>query len=313
VAMSPEAVGYAMETAEACGVPTNALEHAINSYTAKSPSVDLLMGFAKGRAMRRTTRLPFSVNNCVNIADVIRNLTLAFSGKGLPSTVSADYSKIGRGQKMAEDCWVTNAADPENCILNGMRQTASDDSLSMGFTYFVFVVHARDEEMLRNSPHPDTLKESYRRNVKANFALLQILEKKLRLPIADLCQITKTNCALEQRMVQYWRDQTPTAATYAQPSTAPAPPSAPAPSPMFQRGLADRTVWEQWISSLSGDYRTGADYWAGQRSLLHRGSCQRLAAFTAAGCEGAKARLTPADVLRKSDPDYKLGWNAYGH
>ena len=32
--------------------------------------------------------------------------------------------------------------------------------------------------------------------------------------------------------------------------------------------------------------------------------------FTA-GCEASKARLTPTDILRKSEPDYKLGWNAY--
>jgi hypothetical protein len=29
------------------------------------------------------------------------------------------------------------------------------------------------------------------------------------------------------------------------------------------------------------------------------------------GCEAAKARLTPKDVKRKSDPDYRRGWNSY--
>lgn len=92
------------------------------------------------------------------------------------------------------------------------------------------------------------------------------------------------------------------------------PPAVPATtlSPMFQKGLADRTAWETWILSLSSDYRTGAEYWAGQRSLARPGPCYGPPAFTA-GCEAAKARLTPADVLRKSDADYKAGWNAYGH
>ena len=103
----------------------------------------------------------------------------------------------------------------------------------------------------------------------------------------------------------------PTATTYGQPS---APTSQPTPTAtlMFQKGLADRTAWEQWISSLSTDYRAGAEYWAGQRSLTRPGTCYGVPAFTA-GCEASKARLTPADVLRKSEPDYKLGWNAYGH
>jgi hypothetical protein len=96
--------------------------------------------------------------------------------------------------------------------------------------------------------------------------------------------------------------------TYVQPSTSPSP----ALSPMFEKGLADRAAWEQWISSLSTDYRAGAEYWAGQRSLPRPGTCYGVPGFSA-GCEAAKARLTPADALRKSEPDYKLGWNAYGH
>jgi hypothetical protein len=83
-------------------------------------------------------------------------------------------------------------------------------------------------------------------------------------------------------------------------------------SPMFQKGLADRTDWEQWVSGLTTDYRTGAEYWAGQRSLPHPGTCSGSPAFTA-GCEAAKAKLIPTDALRKTNPDYKLGWNAYGH
>jgi hypothetical protein len=96
-----------------------------------------------------------------------------------------------------------------------------------------------------------------------------------------------------------------------QPST-PASPLAAAHPPMFQKGLADRTAWEQWISTLSGDYRAGAEYWAGQRSVSHPASCQGSAEFRA-GCEAAKTKLATADAFRKSEPDYKLGWNLYGH
>jgi hypothetical protein len=29
------------------------------------------------------------------------------------------------------------------------------------------------------------------------------------------------------------------------------------------------------------------------------------------GCEEAKVRLSPKDMKRKSDPDYRRGWNSY--
>jgi hypothetical protein len=83
-------------------------------------------------------------------------------------------------------------------------------------------------------------------------------------------------------------------------------------SPMFQKGLSDRATWETWVTGLTSDYRTGAEYWAGQRSLSHPGSCNGVPAFTA-GCREAQSRLAPVDVLRKSEPDYKAGWNSYGH
>jgi len=87
---------------------------------------------------------------------------------------------------------------------------------------------------------------------------------------------------------------------------APTPPA----SPMFQRGLADRTAWENWLLKLDGDKRAGAEYWASQRSISHPGPCIGTPAFVA-GCNQAKPRLAPCDILRKSEPDYKLGWNSF--
>ncbi len=65
-----------------------------------------------------------------------------------------------------------------------------------------------------------------------------------------------------------------------------------------------------WFSSLSGDMKAGAEYWAGQRSLLHPGKCTGTPDFSK-GCNKAKARLTDSDALRKFEPDYKDGWNSY--
>jgi hypothetical protein len=95
-------------------------------------------------------------------------------------------------------------------------------------------------------------------------------------------------------------------------------PSLPTASPAvaaFQDGLADRQKWEDWFATLSGDTKTGAEYWAGQRSLPHPGSCyaaagQSLGDFTV-GCMEAQDRLGPTDARRKNEPTYKDGWNAW--
>jgi hypothetical protein len=83
----------------------------------------------------------------------------------------------------------------------------------------------------------------------------------------------------------------------------------------FDQGLADRAEFEQWFASLSGDFHRGAEWWAGHRSLPHAGTCNGPAAamkqeFTLR-CEAAEARLTAKDVKRKSDPDYRRGWDSY--
>jgi hypothetical protein len=79
---------------------------------------------------------------------------------------------------------------------------------------------------------------------------------------------------------------------------------------LYDQGLRDRILWENWFLSLYGDKRTGAEYWASQRSLSNPGNCLGTSDFQR-GCSEAKARLTPFDVVRKSQPEYRLGWNAY--
>jgi hypothetical protein len=83
-------------------------------------------------------------------------------------------------------------------------------------------------------------------------------------------------------------------------------------SDLFSQGLQDRTAWEMWFSSLSGDERAGAEYWAGQRSLPNPGNCIGTPDFQT-GCNEARAKLTGPDTLRKSRPEYKAGWNSYVH
>ena len=80
-------------------------------------------------------------------------------------------------------------------------------------------------------------------------------------------------------------------------------------SPSFQQGRIDRSSWEQWFGTLSGDSRLGAEYWTGERSKRQPGNCGGTYEF-ANGCRSAKARLSVPDTKRKSDPQYWWGWNS---
>jgi hypothetical protein len=97
-------------------------------------------------------------------------------------------------------------------------------------------------------------------------------------------------------------------------SPAPVPPASPVASP-FDQGLTDRAELEQWFASLSGDFRRGADWWAGHRSIPNPAACSGPASGMnqelIAGCEAAKVRLVPKDIRRKADTEYRRGWNTY--
>jgi len=49
--------------------------------------------------------------------------------------------------------------------------------------------------------------------------------------------------------------------------TAPPPTTSVVMTHPFQDGLADRQKWETWFARTVGDFRSGAEYWAGHRSL----------------------------------------------
>jgi hypothetical protein len=98
-------------------------------------------------------------------------------------------------------------------------------------------------------------------------------------------------------------------------TTAPLPQPTAAVSPAFAKGLADRQAWEAWYGGLSGQSKTGAEFWAGQRSLPHPAGCfaaggKDLGAWSE-GCAAAQRLLAPADAQRRSEPDYRLGWNSF--
>jgi hypothetical protein len=120
----------------------------------------------------------------------------------------------------------------------------------------------------------------------------------------------KPNVAGKTIVAWHQEHWTPPAPIVAPPETLPTPTVVANAVTPFQQGLTDRQAWESWFAGTVGDYRTGAFYWSGQRSLAHPGSCAALAGEATAGCLAAKARLDLSDIRRKSEPDYRIGWNS---
>jgi hypothetical protein len=105
-------------------------------------------------------------------------------------------------------------------------------------------------------------------------------------------------------------------------TTPPPPPPTPAipasaalspPSAAFQEGLAARADLETWFAGTQGDEHAGALFWTAQRSLAHPGSCADPSMSQAwqDGCTAAQKRLALPDARRKSEPDYRKGWNSW--
>ena len=99
-------------------------------------------------------------------------------------------------------------------------------------------------------------------------------------------------------------------------STSDAAPTSDAPTALpgaWYDGRNDREKWEQWFAGLSGDYRDGAEYWAGARkSHPSPGVCAlrgRASADFRQGCLGARSFLVRVDHRRDTEADYWYGWN----
>jgi hypothetical protein len=84
----------------------------------------------------------------------------------------------------------------------------------------------------------------------------------------------------------------------------------------YRQGDSDWRDLQAWFELQKGDRRAGADFWAGNRSKLDHKSCEDASgdfsgdksAF-AAGCLEAKRRLDPIDDRRRSEPEYRSGFN----
>ena len=79
-------------------------------------------------------------------------------------------------------------------------------------------------------------------------------------------------------------------------------------------GVNDRSQYESWFAQLTADYKKGVEFWVGNRSKPMQASCFGQGAAPESdwmrGCLTAQRRFAPLDAKRKSDPEYRLGWNS---
>jgi hypothetical protein len=138
------------------------------------------------------------------------------------------------------------------------------------------------------------------------FALLKYINK----PLTSLTPAPASSPASDPA-------PTPQAVTPAlRPETAApvAAPDQPHKSQAYQDGARDRSDWESWFASVTGDEHEGADYWSGVRNTPGDHACTDGKGATSAdfqkGCNEARDKLTPIDARRRAELDYKAGFNA---
>jgi len=111
----------------------------------------------------------------------------------------------------------------------------------------------------------------------------------------------------------------PWRAVYPTPSASQPAPPAPAtaePTAAYRQGASDWRDLQAWFELQTGDRRAGADFWAGNRSKPDHKSCEDAGrdfsgekSALVAGCVETKQRLDPLDARRRSEPEFRAGFN----
>ena len=84
-------------------------------------------------------------------------------------------------------------------------------------------------------------------------------------------------------------------------------------TPSFAAGWADRTDYEKWLKALTpGAYQEGGMFWAENRSVKPTPTCNQAnrQPLWIMGCSVSKAKLDNSDYRRRTDRNYRLGWNS---
>jgi ATP-dependent protease ClpP protease subunit len=83
--------------------------------------------------------------------------------------------------------------------------------------------------------------------------------------------------------------------------------------PAYVAGRQARLDYEAWFNSLAeGDFHKGAEFWAANRSLKPPPSCAQPGASAdwQRGCLSGRSRLSYSDARRRTENDFKAGWNS---
>ncbi len=83
-------------------------------------------------------------------------------------------------------------------------------------------------------------------------------------------------------------------------------------SASYQQGSTDRDAWDGWFDKLDGKMKVGATFWADQRNQAHPQQCRGHASLGndwMDGCSAAQRRLEASDARRKTDAQYRNGWD----
>lgn len=82
----------------------------------------------------------------------------------------------------------------------------------------------------------------------------------------------------------------------------------------YLAGVRDRTEYESWFAAITGNYKTGVEFWVNHRSKPREAKCFSQGMTPDSewmhGCLTAQQRMTPWDARRKADSEYRLGWNS---
>lgn len=82
----------------------------------------------------------------------------------------------------------------------------------------------------------------------------------------------------------------------------------------YLAGVRDRTEYESWFAVITGNYKTGVEFWVNHRSKPREAKCFSQGMTPDSewmhGCLTAQQRMTPWDARRKADSEYRLGWNS---
>ncbi len=80
----------------------------------------------------------------------------------------------------------------------------------------------------------------------------------------------------------------------------------------YQQGSSDRDGWDNWFDKLGGQQKEGAAFWADQRSRPNPLQCRTHASYGndwMDGCTSAQRRLSGTDDRRRTDAQYRDGWD----